>query len=47
MISKSDNNIEIARKMILDGESFDEIMKKTKLREKDLKRIREEIVEHF
>lgn len=47
MISKSDNNIQIARKMILDGESFDEIMKKTKLREKDLKRIREEIVEHF
>lgn len=47
MISKSDDNIEIARKMILDGESFDEIMKKTKLREKDLKRIREEILEHF
>lgn len=47
MISKSEDNIEIARKMILDGESFDEIMEKTKLREKDLKRIREEIAEHF
>ncbi|WP_164917187.1 hypothetical protein [Clostridium sp. JN-9] len=47
MISKSDDNIEIARKMILDGEPFDVIMERTKLREKDLKRIRQEIAEHF
>ena len=29
MISKSEDNIEIARKMILDGESFDEIDRKS------------------
>ncbi|MDF2882231.1 MAG: hypothetical protein K0R54_2788 [Clostridiaceae bacterium] len=47
MVNKSDDKLEIARKMILDGESFEKIMEKTKLREKDLKRIREDIAEHF
>lgn len=47
MTGKNDDSIEIARKMILDGESFDKIMEKTELREKDLKRIREDIAEHF
>lgn len=33
---------DIAKKMIIDGESFDVIMKKTHLRLKDLKRIQSE-----
>lgn len=38
----------IAKKMILDGESWDKIMEDTHLRLKDLKRIqREEIDPHF
>ncbi|SFC20049.1 hypothetical protein [Clostridium uliginosum] len=39
---------DIAKKMIIAGESFDVIMDKTHLRLKDLKRIqREEIDPHF
>ncbi|MGL5244332.1 MAG: hypothetical protein ACRC7R_04010 [Sarcina sp.] len=39
---------DIAKKMIIDGESFDKIMEKTHLRLKDLKRIqREEITPRF
>ncbi|MBD7910794.1 MULTISPECIES: hypothetical protein [Clostridium] len=38
----------IAKEMIIAGESFDEIMEKTHLRLKDLKRIqKEEINPHF
>ncbi|MBM6861879.1 hypothetical protein H9X78_15655 [Clostridium saudiense] len=38
----------IAKKMIIDGESWDNIMKETHLRLKDLKRIqREQIDTHF
>lgn len=38
----------IAKKMIIDGSPWDEIMKETNLRLKDLKRIqREEIDTHF
>ena len=38
----------IAKKMILDGESWDKIMEETHLRLKDLKRIqRDEISPHF
>ncbi|GAA0077743.1 hypothetical protein UT300005_21210 [Clostridium sp. CTA-5] len=39
---------DMARKMMLDGESFDTIMEKTNLRLKDLKKIRrKEIDSHF
>lgn len=38
----------IAKKMIIDGEPWDEIMNETHLRLKDLKRIqRDEISNHF
>jgi hypothetical protein len=38
----------IAKKMMLDGESWDKIMEETHLRLKDLKRIqRDEISPHF
>lgn len=38
---------EKARKMMLDGESFDAIMDETHLRLKDLKKIRKDIATHF
>lgn len=47
MENKNSDKLEVARKMILDGETFEKIMEKTKLRKKDLKRIREDIAEHF
>lgn len=40
MENKDDKSLhDIAKKMIIDGESFDTIMEKTHLRLKDLKRI--------
>ena len=40
MENKDDKSLhDIAKKMIIDGESFDAIMEKTHLRLKDLKRI--------
>lgn len=45
---KSKQSHDLAKKMILDGESFDDIMSATSLRLKDLKRIqRNEIDTHF
>lgn len=38
---------EEAREMILDGETGDKIREKTRLREKDVKRIQKEITNHF
>ena len=38
---------EKAKKMMIDGESFENIMSETKLRLKDLKRIQHEINKHF
>lgn len=47
-MSEMDSSLkEKAKKMMLDGESFDEIMAETKLRLKDLKRIQREINNHF
>ena len=38
----------VAKKMLIDGESWDDIMKETHIRLKDLKRIqRDEIDTHF
>ncbi|MGN0144211.1 MAG: hypothetical protein ACI398_04460 [Clostridium sp.] len=37
----------LARKMLIEGESFDSVMEATNLRLKDLKKIREEINSHF
>ncbi|OOM69961.1 hypothetical protein CLPUN_52930 [Clostridium puniceum] len=43
MENKENNSVhDIAKKMIIDGESFDVIMEKTHLRLKDLKRIQSE-----
>jgi len=46
---EKDNSVhDVAKKMIIDGESFDAIMEKTHLRLKDLKRIqRDEIDPKF
>lgn len=47
-MSDDKNLDEIAKQMIIDGESFDIIMEKTHLRLKDLKRIQKnEINPHF
>lgn len=47
-MSEIDSSLkEKAKQMILDGQSFDSIMEKTKLRLKDLKRIQREINKHF
>lgn len=47
-IEENDSTHNIAKKMIIAGESFDKIMEKTHLRLKDLKRIqRDEIDPHF
>ena len=45
---KNEQSHDLAKKMIIEGESFDKIMDVTNLRLKDLKRIqREEIDTHF
>lgn len=47
-VEENDSAHNIAKKMIIAGESFDKIMEKTHLRLKDLKRIqRDEIDPHF
>ena len=49
MNDEENNSVhDMAKKMIIDGETFDTIMEKTHLRLKDLKRIqRNEIDPHF
>ena len=47
-IEENDSAHDVAKNMIIAGESFDNIMEKTHLRLKDLKRIqRDEIDPHF
>jgi DNA-directed RNA polymerase subunit H (RpoH/RPB5) len=47
-INEKDHAYEVAKKMLVDGESWNKIMEETKLRLKDLKRIqKEEITPHF
>jgi len=47
-VCENDSTHDIAKNMIIAGESFDKIMEKTHLRLKDLKRIRrDEIDTHF
>ncbi len=38
---------EKARRMLIDGEDWDKIREETKLRQKDLKRIQQELTERF
>ncbi|GIM29569.1 hypothetical protein CPJCM30710_22350 [Clostridium polyendosporum] len=48
MIKGKDEAYKVAKKMIIDGESWDKIMDETRLRLKDLRRIQKnEIDPHF
>ena len=44
---KAVQSYNLAKKMLIQGESFDSAMEATNLRLKDLKKIREEIYSHF
>ncbi|MBV7275292.1 hypothetical protein [Clostridium thailandense] len=47
MSDKKEGLKQEAREMLLDGETADKIKEKTHLRQKDIKRVQEEITKHF
>lgn len=47
MNDKSEDSKKKAREMILDGETEDKIREETHLRQKDIRRVQEEITKHF